>query len=74
MDEDGRRDYFLRCRKCRARMSDQQHNSTLTFAVWANVFFPAGLDQIEAYVHRVTVCTKGTRTAIVAWTTGPKLR
>jgi PKHD-type hydroxylase len=25
-------------------------------------------------LHRVTPCTRGTRKALVAWTTGPKLR
>ncbi|HWY63865.1 MAG TPA: 2OG-Fe(II) oxygenase [Rhizomicrobium sp.] len=43
-------------------MSDQEHNSTLTFAVWANAFSPAELDQIEAYgdllpVEEATIAT-----------------
>jgi PKHD-type hydroxylase len=34
-------------------MSDREHNSTLTFAVWENAFSPAELDQIEAYGDRL---------------------
>lgn len=59
-------------------MPDLDYHPTSTFAVWENAFSPRNRGAVMVFpscvLHRVSPCTKGTRKAMVAWTTGPQFR